>query len=106
MQDLLNKVNEVNGEVTKLEGKQSLKSLTDKINELIDVVNKQPKPRDRGPASERQMNEDDARRIMMGDLKDESHKRCAEILGLSYGQIYSARNGYTFKVIYKESQEG
>ncbi len=63
------------------------------------------KVRDRGPASERKMTEEDATRIMMGDLKSKSHKEAAEELGLSYGQIYSARNGFTFKSIYKESQK-
>lgn len=59
----------------------------------------------RGPKSTRQMTEDDAKRIMLGDLKDKSHKEAADTLGLSYGQIYSARGGFTFKEIYKESQK-
>lgn len=59
----------------------------------------------RGPKSTRQMTEDDARRIMLGDLKDASHKKAADELGLSYGQVYSARGGFTFKEIYKESQK-
>ena len=42
---------------------------------------------------------------MLGDLKDKSHKECAEVLQLSYGQIYSARKGFTFKPIYKEMIE-
>lgn len=60
------------------------------------------KVRDRGPASTRTMTEDDAKKIMLGELKDASHKEAAEKLGLSYGQVYSARNGFTFKNIYKE----
>ena len=63
------------------------------------------KVRDRGPSSTRTMTEDDARRIMLGDLKDMKHKEAAQELGLSYGQIYSARNGFTFKVVYKEAKE-
>jgi hypothetical protein len=58
--------------------------------------------RDRGPTSTREMTEDDARRIMITDLKDASHRKAAEELGLSYGQVYSARNGYTFKGVYAE----
>ena len=72
-----------------------------KIHEIVDYINSQP-VRDRGPKSERTMTEDDARRCMIGDLKDHSHKECAELLNLSYGQIYSARKGFTFKPIYKE----
>lgn len=56
----------------------------------------------KGLASTREMTDDDARRIMTGDLKDASHKAAAEALGLSYGQVYSARGGYTFKHVAKE----
>ena len=54
----------------------------------------------RGPISTRAMTVDDAIKIMTGDLKDKSIKDCAKELGLSYGQVYSARNGYTFKEQY------
>ena len=56
----------------------------------------------KGPASSREMTLEDAERIINGDLKDSSHKVAAEKLGLSYGQVYSARGGYTFKSIVKE----
>ena len=81
-----------------------LKDVIIKLNEIIEHINSSP-VRDRGPKSERTMTDDDARSIMMGDLKNSSHKLCAEKLNLSYGQIYSARKGFTFKVIYKELQE-
>lgn len=54
----------------------------------------------RGPISTRSMSVDDAVKITTGDLKSASIKECAKELGLSYGQIYSARNGYTFKAQY------
>ena len=88
-----------------LEDKLSNKILAEKINELITLVNSTPKSsttRNRGPVSEKVMSEDDARRVMVGDLKESSHKEAAELLGLSYGQIYSARKGFTFKLVYKE----
>lgn len=47
--------------------------------------------------SERSMTDTDAKRVMYGDLKDQSHGNAAKVLGLSYGQVYSARGGYTFK---------
>lgn len=57
----------------------------------------------RGPKSDREMTDDDARRIMgKGDMSAKSHKECAEALGLSYAQVYSARKGFTFKHIAKE----
>ena len=51
----------------------------------------------RGPVSTRAMTTIDAEKIMLGELKDKTIKECAITLGLSYGQVYSARNGYTFK---------
>lgn len=99
-----------------LEEKLTLKHLGEKINELIVFANAlndraeiaaKAAPvasvsRNRGPASEKVMSEEDARQAMLGDLKGDSHKEAAEKLGLSYGQIYSARKGFTFKPVYKE----
>lgn len=94
-------------EIAKLNDNAKLKEIIEKMNEIIERLNttKTPKVRDRGPDSQREMTEDDARRILLGDLKDESHKLAAEKLGLSYGQIYSARKGFTFKGIYKEFRD-
>lgn len=72
--------------------------LTKKVTELesrLDAL----KSRDRGPASTRQMTEKDAERVIHGDLKDVSHMKAAKELSLSYGQVYSARGGYTFKSV-------
>ena len=76
------------------EAHQRIDALETRVEEL--------KPRDRGPASTRLMTEDDARRIVLGDLKDMSHKKAAQELGLSYSQIYSCRGGYTFKNVTEE----
>lgn len=94
-------------EIIKLDDSAKMKDIITKINELIEVMNasKAPKVRDRGPESKREMDENDARRILLGDLKDESHKSAAEKLELSYGQIYSARKGFTFKGVYKEFRD-
>ena len=94
----------MNIELINLEEKVNLAVLAVKINEIITAMNESSAPRDRGPKSERQMTDDDARRVIHGDLKDVSHKQAAETLELSYGQIYSARKGFTFKAIHKETQ--
>ena len=62
--------------------------------------------RDRGPKSEGEMTEEHAVRVMLGDLRDKSHKDAALELKLSYGQIYSARKGYTFKKNYQRMIKG
>lgn len=94
-------------EIAKLDENAKLKDIVAKVNELIERLNatKEPKTRDRGPDSQREMTEDDARRILLGDLKDKSHKLAAEELGLSYGQIYSSRKGFTFKGVFKEFRD-
>lgn len=96
-------VTEVLNTIELLDESAKLKDVIAKVNEIIAKLNetKQPKARDRGPDSQREMTEDDATRILLGDLKDMSHKAAAEALGLSYGQIYSSRKGFTFKGVYK-----
>lgn len=80
-----------------------LKDVIAKMNQIIEVLNTKPQAsRDRGPESTREMTEDDARRILLGDLATKNHKDAAKELGLSYGQVYSARKGFTFKSVYKE----
>ena len=89
--------------LAKLDEHAKLKDVVAKVNEIIELLNTKPKAqRDRGPESTREMTEDDARRLLLGDLAAKNHKEAAQELGLSYGQVYSARKGFTFKSIYKE----
>jgi DNA-directed RNA polymerase specialized sigma24 family protein len=74
-----------------------IKEMEEKISSL--------KTRDRGPKSTREMTEEDGKRIMFGDLKKLSHKEAAKELGLSYGQVYSARSGYTFRYLEDEEKK-
>jgi hypothetical protein len=95
----------MNIELLNTEVKHSQAELVAKMNEIIEALNNASAPRDRGPKSERVMTDEDARRVIFGDLKDVSHKAAAEALELSYGQIYSARKGFTFKPIHKELEK-
>lgn len=52
-------------------------------------------------SSSREMTDDDARQVL-GELAKMKHNEAADKLGLSYGQVYSCRLGYTFKHIRKE----
>jgi len=81
--------------------KASPADVIEKVNEIISKVNS-IKVRDRGPKSERAMTDTDAFNVKFGDLKDLGHKEAAAKLGLSYGQIYSCRGGYTFTHIKKD----
>ncbi len=67
------------------------------------IVDLEARPvRDRGPKSTRTMTIGDAELVVLGKDKDLSHKAAAVQYGLSYGQIYSARFGFTFKPVYKK----
>lgn len=87
--------------IEKLAEKPSAQDIVNKINEIVDRV-EGIRVRDRGPRSSRSMTRLDAWRAIHGDLKEKGHKKAAEILGLSYGQIYSARGTYTFKDVKKD----
>lgn len=49
-----------------------------------------------------EMTDDHARNVLDGECKAMKHKDAAQKLGLTYGQVYSCRGGYTFKGIHKE----
>jgi len=77
---------------------EGLKEIVFSLECRLESLESAPIARDRGPKSTKDMTEDDARRIMVGgDLEKVSHKSAATTLGLSYGQVYSCRGGYTFK---------
>jgi hypothetical protein len=80
----------------------TIPELWKRIDERLSVIESKFSTRTsgRGPSSTRSMTADDAVRIMTGDLSDNTIKECVKELGLSYGQIYSARGGYTFKTQY------
>ena len=62
--------------------------------EALEVQTKRPDPKE--------MTDEMALRVINGDLKDKSHKDAATALGLTYGQIYSARLEFTFKNVHKQ----
>lgn len=93
-----------NVQIAKLSDHAKNAEIVTKINELIDVINTMRTDSVKNIESTRAMTEDDARRVMLGDMVNLSHGDAAKALGLSYGQIYSARKGFTFKPIYKLTQ--
>lgn len=83
--------------------KMSIVELTALVLELQQRVNELTAPKQTSTGKE--MTDDDARRILTGDHAATKHKQAAEALGLSYGQIYSCRLGFTFKHIHKEMRD-
>lgn len=77
---------------------QKIEELSQRVTSLEEqLAQAQSTQRDRGPKSQGEMTDEHAYRVKFGDLKDTKHKQAAEQLGLSYGQVFSCRGGYTFK---------
>ncbi len=68
------------------------------IEELDTLV----KGRNKSAAVKRNMVDADALRVLTGDLAKTPHKEAAEIIGLTYAQVYSCRLEYTFKHVHHE----
>ena len=85
--------------MTSLEMTEAILALQAQVAKLEALT--QPRRND----AQREMTDDDARRILSGDLASTKHKDAASTLGLSYGQIYSCRLEFTFKHIHKEMKD-
>jgi hypothetical protein len=85
---------------------EQLNELVERVAQLelrvVELEEKTEKRENRGPKSASSMTEEHAFRVKFGDLKDAKHGAAAKELGLSYGQIFSCRGGYTFKTVGKD----
>lgn len=81
----------------------SKEDLVHAINDLYDKLEQERPRRRRDRRSTRQMMPIDAWRVKYGDLCNDSHSDAAKKLGLSYGQVYSARGEFTFRDIQPDS---
>jgi predicted nucleic acid-binding Zn-ribbon protein len=76
------------------------KAIEDLREQLGDVTTR-VEARNKSSAQKRNMTDDDAERCLTGDAKGFDHKEAAEMLGLTYAQVYSCRLEYTFKHVHK-----
>lgn len=85
----------------------TISNLKDAIAKIVELEGRIAKLEESKKTDEstREMTDDDARRVLSGDLKDVKHREAAKTLGLSYGQVYSCRLEFTFKNIHKEMKE-
>lgn len=74
------------------------REIVDKLNEVIEAINGSAPP-----ASNREMTNEDAKRVVFGDLKDLSVAEAARQLDRSYMQVYMVRKGRTFQAVYDEA---
>jgi hypothetical protein len=61
--------------------------------------------RNRSAPTKRNMRDEDARDVLVGEAKDLDHKQAASFVGLTYAQVYSCRLGFTFKHVHKELRD-
>lgn len=73
------------------------KAITARLAQLETLV----LARNASAATKRNMTDEDALRVLTGDLKELSHKDAAEKAGLTYAQVYSCRLEFTFKHVHK-----
>lgn len=79
----------------------TLHGATTQIEELNTLV----RARNSSAPTKRNMTDDDAMRVMVGDLKEMAHKDAAEKIGLTYAQVYSCRCEFTFKHVHKDLRD-
>lgn len=77
------------------------KALTARIEKLETLV----LARNSSAATRRNMIDEDALRVLTGDLRDIPHKEAAEKIGLTYAQVYSCRLEFTFKHVHKDLRD-
>lgn len=71
----------------------------------LEVLEKLVSARNSSAPTKRNMTDEDALRVLTGDLKDLPHKDAAEKAGLTYAQVYSARLQFTFKHVHKDLRD-
>lgn len=62
--------------------------------------------RNRSAPTKRNMTDEDAVRVLTGDVAGLGHKEAGEAIGLTYAQVYSCRLEYTFKHVHKKLRDG
>lgn len=82
-----------------------LEQITMPLDTRVEKLETMVYARNSSAPTKRNMTDDDARRVMTGDLKDQSHKDAAASIGLTYAQVYSCRGEFTFKHVHKELRD-
>lgn len=77
---------------------EEFKNVMRTVEELEGLV----KGRNKSAAVKRNMTDPDAIRVLQGDLAGVGHKEAAEVIGLTYAQVYSCRLGFTFKHVHRD----
>ena len=89
---------------------EAVRSLTNKelvalVLDLQDRVTKLESSSTKTPTTGKEMTDEDAEKVIYGELSAVKHKDAADKLGLTYGQVYSARLEFTFKNVHKKASD-
>lgn len=71
------------------------------LRATVDVLREKVEGRNKSAAVKRNMTDQDAMEVLKGLYKDLDHKEAAEVIGLTYAQVYSCRKEFTFKHVHK-----
>lgn len=75
------------------------------ISSRVEEVETLVKGRNKSAPVKRNMTDEDAVRCATGDAKALDHREAAELISLTYAQVYSFRLGYTFKHVHKQLRD-
>jgi len=75
------------------------------LREKLEDVTAKVEGRNKSAAVKRNMTDPDALKVLNGEHKDMGHKEVAELIGLTYAQVYSCRLGFTFKHVHRDLEK-
>jgi Mg-chelatase subunit ChlI len=77
----------------------------EQLGSLVEDLRMKVEGRNRSAPVKRNMTDEDALRVLKGDLTSIGHKEAAERVGLTYAQVYSCRLGFTFKHVIRDLEK-
>ncbi len=98
IETLTARVEDLAEKLSELRDRPDLTARIEKIETLVLA-------RNASAATKRNMTDEDALRVLTGDLRDLSHKEAAEKIALTYAQVYSCRLEFTFKHVHKDLRD-
>lgn len=83
----------------------ALEARNEELQRVVDHLRVLVEGRNKSAPVKRNMTDADAERVLVGDLVSMEHKDAAEVIGLTYAQVYSCRGGFTFKHVHKKLRD-
>lgn len=87
------------------DGGSAMNGLMAEMNGRVEEIETLVRGRNKSAPVKRNMTDEDAVRCATGDAKGLDHREAADLVGLTYAQVYSFRLGYTFKHVHKQLRD-